>query len=713
VAKPLLNNISTQSKPIPNLFNFAGLQIIKSIVMRKALFLLLLPLLLAGCGGQQMKTQHTELSPINDALIQQVISDMTEQFGQHLNFRIERGVNQTAELWRESDGTNDEFAAFCKENFIASTDELNTVFDKLMVNFEILSGNMLRIKKDLLRPLHLDVGPIHPIDVKFGSYEPGAHLREDFFNNKIAFVVALNFPFYTLDEKTELGSQWSRLEWAEARVGDYYTSRVPAHLIQEASVVGTQADNYIAEYNIYMGRLLNQDGETLFPENLRLITHWGLRDELKSSYADDRGLEKQKMIYTVMQRIIDQSIPREVINNNAYQWNPIDNTLYDNGQPVSFESEPYTRYELLLKNFKANKNLDPYYPKFPTYIQRQFEATMEIPQEDVRKLFTEFISSPQVKEVADLISERLGRPLEPFDIWYNGFRPRGTYSEEELDKIVSKRYSNVQDFQAGLEPMLLKLGFTNERAKFIASNVKVEGSRGAGHAYGSLIRDDKVLLRTRIGDQGMDYKGYNIAIHEFGHNVEQVISLHDVDYFSLNRVPNTSFTEALAFIFQKRDLELLGLKDDDPLKDHMRALANFWSCYEIMGVSLVDMKVWEWMYDNPNATPAQLKDAVIAIAKEIWNEFYAPVFGSTDEPILAIYSHMISYPLYLSNYPLGHVIDFQIEQYIKDKHFATEIERMFRLGSLIPQEWMRQAVGTELSIQPTLEAAGKAVQAVR
>lgn len=681
--------------------------------MKKALFLLLLPFLMVGCGGNHMNTQGTKLSPVTDAVIQQVTNELISQSGQHLHFRIERGVNQTAQLWRESDGSNDEFATFCKENFITSEDELNSVFEKLMANFEILSGNMLRIKKDLMRPLHLDAGPIHPIDVKFGSYEAGAHMREDFFNNKIAFIVTLNFPFYTLEEKNDFGSEWTRLEWAKARVGDYYTSRIPANLIQEASTINTQADNYIAEYNIYMGKLLNNEGETLFPENMRLITHWGLRDEIKSNYADVGGLEKQNMIYAVMKRIIDQSIPSEVINNNAYHWNPIANTLHADNQLVEFESEPDTRYEKLLNNFKANKAIDPYEPKFPTYLQRQFEATMEIPQEDVRKLFTEFISSPQAKEVAELISENLGRPLEPFDIWYNGFRPRGTYSEEELDKIVSNRYPDVEAFQAGLEPMLLRMSFTKDRARFIASNVKVEGSRGAGHAYGSLIRDDKVLLRTRIGSSGMDYKGYNIAVHEFGHNVEQLISLHDVDYYSLNRVPNTSFTEALAFIFQKRDLELLELKEDDPQKEHMRALANFWSCFEIMGVSLVDMKVWEWMYDNPNATPAQLKDAVISIAKEIWNEFYAPIFGSTDEPILAIYSHMISYPLYLSNYPLGHLIEFQIEQYIRDKDFAREVERMFSLGSLIPQEWMRQAVGTGLSIQPTLVAASKAVQAVK
>lgn len=668
---------------------------------------------MAGCGGQHMKIQETELSIISEAVIHQVINDLTDQYGQHFEFRIERGVNQAAQLWRTEDGSNEEFKTFCKENFIASDAELKTVFDKLMVNFEILSGNMLRVKKDLMRPLHLDLGPIHEVDVMFGSYEPGAHMREDFFRNKIAFMVALNFPFYTLEEKNELGPEWSRLEWAYARVGDYYTSRVPAHLIQEVSAINTQTDNYISEYNIYMAKLVNDEGETLFPDGLRLITHWGLRDELKSNYAGENGLAKQQMIYAVMKRIIDQSIPQEVINNDAYKWNPFDNTLFENGKAVSFTSEPDVRYEHLLKNFRANKKLDPYYPNFPTYIQRQFEATMEIPLADVRQLFTEFISSPQVKEVAGLISERTGRPLQPFDIWYNGFRPRGTYSEEELDKIVGKRFPDVNALQDALAPMLVKLGFSKKKADFLASHIKVEGSRGAGHAYGSLIRDDKVLLRTRIGSDGMNYKGYNIAIHEFGHNVEQVISLHNVDYYALNRVPNTAFTEALAFIFQKRDLELLGLKDDDPQKEHMRALANFWSCYEIMGVSLVDMKVWEWMYANPDATPAQLKNAVIAIAKEIWNEFYAPVFGSEDEPILAIYSHMISYPLYLSNYPLGHVIDFQMEQYMADKHFAKEVQRMFELGSLIPQEWMRQAVGMELSIQPTLQATSRAVKAVR
>ncbi|MDP2423761.1 MAG: hypothetical protein U1C46_07475 [Bacteroidales bacterium] len=683
--------------------------------MRKALYLLFLPLIaiVAGCGGQQMKKQELAVTPIVAETVNQVITELVNKHGEDYRFRIERGVNQVAQLWRESDGSTDDFSGFCNEKFIASPEELDLVFNKLMVNYEILSGHLMKIKKDLMRPLHLDLGPIHHVDVMFGSYEPGAHIQEDFYTNKIGFMVALNFPFYTLAEKTNLGTNWSRKQWAFARVGDYYTSRVPAELIQQVSTNDTETDNYIAEYNIYMGKLVNNNGETLFPDDLRLITHWGLRDELKSNYADERGLEKQNMIYSVMKRIIDQSIPEKVINNNAYVWNPIENKLYKNDTSLNFTSEPDTRYLRLLNSFKANKNLDPYYPKFPTYIQRQFEANMEIPQKDVEQLFTEFISSPQVKEVATLISERLGRPLEPFDIWYNGFKARGTYTEEQLNEIVKAKYPDVGAFQADLDLILRKLGYDKDKASFLASQVKVESSRGAGHAWGATMRQDKALLRSRIGAGGMDYKGYNIALHEFGHNVEQTISLHDVDYYVLNRVPNTAFTEALAFIFQKRDLEMLGLKDKDPMKEHMLALSNFWSSYEIMGVSLVDIRVWEWMYANPDATPASLKEAVIRIAKEVWDQFYAPVFGMQDEPILAIYSHMITNPLYLSNYPLGHLIDFQIEQHIRDKDFAAETQRMFKQGSIIPQEWMKGAVGMEISILPSLEATTKAVKALR
>ena len=82
----------------------------------------------------------------------------------------------------------------------------------------------------------------------------------------------------------------------------------------------------------------------------------------------------------------------------------------------------------------------------------------------------------------------------------------------------------------------------------------------------------------------------------------------------------------------------------------MDILDKIWSMYEICGVSMLDISVWKWMYAHPNATAGELQEAVIRLSKEIWNKYYAPVFGVKDETVLAIYSHMIGYPLYLSAY---------------------------------------------------------------
>ena len=157
---------------------------------------------------------------------------------------------------------------------------------------------------------------------------------------------------------------------------------------------------------------------------------------------------------------------------------------------------------------------------------------------------------------------------------------------------------------------------------------------------------------------------------------------------------------------------LLGIEETNPDKEHLSALDNLWSTYEIMGVSLVDMNVWKWLYANPNATKEQLKDQVIIIAKDVWNKHFADVFGAKDQPILAIYSHMIDNPLYLSAYPLGHLIEFQMEQQIKGKNLADEMIRICTQGRLTPQLWMKQAVGSKLSGEPTLKAAEEALKVI-
>jgi len=664
-----------------------------------------------GCkNASKEQNSPSDVQFIKDKMVQEVQKELLEKHGSDYEFRIEKGVQQVANFWRESDGSGEEFRKFCKENFIADQEELDLVFKKISNKTEILRGNFHQIAVRLMEPLHLDRGPIHKIDHMFAQYDASAHLKQDFFENRIAFYTLLNFPHYSLEKKNELADEWTREEWAYARMGDMYTSRVPADLLQKKSKTLTESGSYIDSYNIYMGNLVDEEGNTYFPEDLRLITHWGLRDELKSNYKVDNGLEKQEMIYQVMLDIINQDIPQGVINSDKYQWNPYADKLFEDGQEKEFQKEPDTRYEMLLNNFKAVKAIDPYQPYKDTYIKRAFAGGMEMPKEEVEKLFIDFVSSEQVRKAGKLIKKRLGRDLQPFDIWYNGFTGNQSVSEEKLDDILNNKYPDRKAFEADLPNILKKLGFTSEKAKYIASKVTVDPSRGAGHAWGAEMKSDVAHLRTRIGKDGMDYKGYNIAVHEFGHNVEQTITLQDVDYYMLNGVPNTAFTEAIAFLFQARDLELMGMEEGGSNKQDMVALSNLWSAYEIMGVSLVDMNVWEWMYNNPDASKKELHEAVVRIAKEIWNKYYADVFGVKDSPILAVYSHMVTSPLYLSAYPVGILIHFQIEQYIQDKNLAKEISRMLENGRVTPQHWMKKGVGENLSNKPLLKAADKAIE---
>ena len=208
----------------------------------------------------------------------------------------------------------------------------------------------------------------------------------------------------------------------------------------------------------------------------------------------------------------------------------------------------------------------------------------------------------------------------------------------------------------------------------------------------------------------MDYKGFNIAVHELGHNVEQTVSLHDVDYTLLQGVPNTAFTEALAFVFQAQDLRLLGLAAPGARAEALKTLNDFWQTYEIAGVALLDMGVWHWMYDHPEATPAELKEATVSMARDLWNRYYAPVIKHNDVILLAIYSHMIHSFLYLPDYPIGHLIAHQVEERMKAAGaIGPEFDRMARIGRVAPDLWMTEATGQPVGAEALLAATRKAL----
>ena len=679
-------------------------------------------LILVGIMSLLMACQHqANTHMIKEESIQQALTSLQQTYPNADLVLAERGVRQVAALWQEADGTETDFVELVTTHYAATAEEKKVLYNRLSHILEQCGQSTDLLNNTLQEPTTL-VGKGEPstVDWIISGYSPMAHFAEDMFANKIAHICVLNFPHYTLEEKNTLGKEWTRQEWAYARLGDVFSSRVPGNVVANYSQALSEAENYIAGYNIMMHCLRNEQGEQLWTEPMALLSHWNLRDELKSNYADvPNAREKQEMIYQVMLRIIRQEIPAVVVNNDKLLWCPTTNHVSGNPDSdiklkVNISREPDTRYQQIINIFRAGQQIDAYRPDAPTHVLRTFNEDLEIPMEEIEALFTQLIESNEIKQVAALIRERLGRDLRPYDIWYDGFKSRSSISEDVLTAETQKRYPYAKAFEKDMPRMLMDLGFANDKAKEITSHIVVEAARGSGHARPCVGRNQPARLRTRISDKGMDYKGYNIAVHEFGHNVEEVISLYDIDYYTLAGIPNTGFTEASAFLFQERDLQLLGYKAKGEEAKGEEVLDMIWGMYEIMGVSLVDMAMWEWLYANPKATAAQLREAVIAIAGDIWNKYYAPLLGEPDCPLLGIYSHMVGYALYLPAYPIGNIVQFQLEEHLSQLDgqaaWANEYKRIYQQVKLTPDAWMRGAVGEAMSIEPILNAVREAMR---
>ena len=682
-------------------------------VMKHLIWILGIAVAMSAC---QTNT-HTIM--ISQTTTQQAVASVLATHPQADSAMLTRGAKQVAALWRESDGTEADYLTLIASSYAATAAAKEQLYYRIAFILEQCSQSADILNNTLQEPTTLlGKGDPTQIDWIISGYSPMAHFAEDMFANKIAHICVLNFPQYSLEEKNTLGKDWTRQEWAYARLGDVFSSRVPGHVVANYSQALSEAENYIAGYNIMMHCLRNEQGEQLWQEPMALLSHWNLRDELKSNYAEAkgegleaRGREKQEMIYQVMLRIIRQEIPDCVVNSDQYLWAPYSNTATPINEEIHnskfLTQNSNSRYQQIINIFHAAQQIDTYRSDAPTHVLRTFNEDLQIPFEEIESLFTQLIQSDEVKQVASIIRERLGRDLRPYDIWYDGFKSRSSISEDVLTAETQKRYPNAKAFEKDMPRMLMDLGFASDKANAIASHIVVEAARGSGHARPCVGREQPARLRTRVSNKGMDYKGYNIAVHEFGHNVEEVISLYDIDYYTLAGIPNTGFTEASAFLFQERDLQLLHHSTQSQL--HADQLFDLiWGMYEIMGVSLVDMRMWQWLYANPKATATDLREAVIRIASEVWNRYYAPVLGEKDSPLLAIYSHMIGYALYLPAYPIGNLVQYQLEEHLAtcatQAEWAKEYTRIYQQGCLTPDAWMRGAVGSPMSVEPILKA---------
>ncbi|MCH2146643.1 MAG: hypothetical protein MK073_02330 [Phycisphaerales bacterium] len=616
--------------------------------------------------------------------------------------RATEGVNRVANRWHENDGDGEAFQTFCEANFVDSDENRSRLLDRFESAMGSIGGHLYEIRRHLRRWTDLRGDEMPSFDNTMAMFDPSPDLSDQFYKQKVAFIALLNFDRPDLATMLSDGGKWSTNTWAEARAGRAFGPRIPAEVNDRARELEHEAGMFVSEFHVPVGCMVDVNGKTWFEKERKLIAHWLIREEIKAGYSQDGGLEKQRALSWVMGRHIDGTIPKAVMESSCKgAWNPAENTI--DGDAATDLVGP-KRYEHLCTHLSIARDYDEYYEEHPSAIARKFDLEREIPEETVEALMIELLEAPVRADIAKHMESILGRPLEAFDIYMEDLAEQA--SAAELDEKVTAKFKDELEFQAKLPEVLTGLGYSDEDAEFLGSRVNVEIARGAGHAMRPGIPEYHAWLRTNRLDDRLGWDGFDTAMHELGHNLEQLISTHFVPRPLLRNVPNTACTEAFAFLYQNKAREVVGLPEEDEEKAFaLASVEGLLAACQIAGPSLVELYTWRWLYQNLDATPEQLRDQMLSIAKDVWEKYFQAYYGDDHYHILAAYQHMIGYPLYLPDYTIGHVISHQIKSHMRGKDLAEETKRICSIGRLTPDQWMKEAVGSGISAKQIVDDA--------
>jgi hypothetical protein len=376
-----------------------------------------------------------------------------------------------------------------------------------------------------------------------------------------------------------------------------------------------------------------------------------------------------------------------------------------NGSSAPAQGEGDRRWRPFRNVFDVQREIDRH-TRRPNLIDTVFLEHRRMKEERVEEMLTALLGSPLVGRIARYVEQRTGRSLEPFDIYFKRFQPE-TANAAELDAVTRGKYPTREALQEDLPNVLAKLGFPTADAQEIASHIRIDNGRGAGHAWPPGTPTDLQLLRMRVNDGGVVWQEFGTFMHELGHCVEGVLSSYAMPYQLLWGVPNTAFSEAFAFTFQDLSRDVIGhaaTREPD-----VEMIQRVWEAFEIAGPALVEMRLFRWLYANPEASPAEIHAQVQQIGDDLWSQFHAPVFGAKSYGLMSVYSHMLWGDFYLAEYPVGYIIAYQVRRYLRGKDLASEMTRMCRLGDIYPDAWMLEAVGERVSVAPMLEDAEAAL----
>jgi len=626
---------------------------------------------------------------------------LQEKHGVKLAADIDRGVTAAARVWPGSSKTaSGAFAAFCLEQYMPPGKARDQLLERLDEYLHVVSGSVGATSKVIRAGVDIADRPMLPAESVLSRFSAGNHLAEDYRDAHVSALVQLNFG---TDDTRPLRT---RKAWAARRLSRFGRTVIPARLGQKSVAVNAEVDQFISGYNLNLDRFRFGDPKVRFPKGTKLVSHWGLRDYMTSLNGQRDALPKQRAILDVMRRVVDGQVPREVLDDPSVEWDiPAKKIRNGSGDWRPARGQGALRWEKFRDVWKVTRAIDPHRVR-PNLIDTMFEEVREIPEKTVVGILEAILGSPHATRIGRYMRDQLGRDLEPFDIYYKAFHSSGP-GKSALPYDIRERYPDRDALQAAIPEILRKLGWSKTRAEWIASRIRVDNGRSAGHAWPPYADHDLQLLRVRVDERGCDEISFETFMHELGHCVEGVLSSYEMDYKQLWSVPNTAFSEGFAFTFEDQTDRVLGRRRQ-PRSD-AETLVRFWEPFEIAGPSLMEIRLFHWLYENENASAKAIQKKARQIGDEIWHRYYAPIFGDDGYGLMSVYSHIIWGDFYLAEYPMGYVIAYQVRKFLEEKNLAEETERMCGIGSIYPESWMKEAVGSKISVKPLLADTAKAL----
>lgn len=625
--------------------------------------------------------------------------------------RIRRGLAQVAARWQPADGDAAAFQAFCEARFLPRGPELARLIERLETLDELLGGHLYELHRRLRRWNDLAGDDLPAVDDLLATFNPAPDLADQLYRQRLAFVALLNLRRPSLAEMLAEGASWSLEDWAEARLAKAPGARIPAELDARERQVYHRASGFVDRFHVPVDGLVDAAGHRRFAPGRRLIAHWLIREQIKAGYALPDGLALQRDLAWVMARHIGGEVPRALLDGSAGEavWDPAANRL-DGRALAATELNGPERYEHLLAHAALARAIDVHHPEHPTALDRVFQLRREIPEEEVEALLVALLEAPERAALSALLRRRLGRPLEAFDIYFEDLAP--DLPQADLNERLRERFPDLAAFDRGLPELLRQLGYEAAEADFLGTRIKVEFAKGAGHAMPPSLAEYPAWLRTNSLETEIGWDGFDTAMHELGHNLEQLYSFHRAPRPALRGVPNNACTEAFAFLYQNLGRQVLGLVDgaDRERQQDLAAVQTALAACQIAGPALLELKVWRWLYRHPDADAIALRAEVLRLAEELWERHFAAHYGADPYHILAAYQHMVAYPLYLPDYALGHIISYQIAAHLRGRDLAAETRRICSIGRLTPALWMQRAVGAPISVAPLMRDAAAAAQ---